>query len=69
MVYFETKNTNLGKFWVSLKWNVLVYFILIWYIILPFGDVVVIWYIFPRFGIMCQEKSGNPSLFPHFPSI
>jgi hypothetical protein len=21
---------------------------------------VVIWYIFPRFGILCQEKSGNP---------
>jgi hypothetical protein len=21
---------------------------------------VVIWYIFPRFGIVCQEKSGNP---------
>jgi hypothetical protein len=19
-----------------------------------------IWYIFPRFGILCQEKSGNP---------
>jgi hypothetical protein len=25
-----------------------------------FGNVVVIWYIFPRFGILCQEKSGNP---------
>jgi hypothetical protein len=23
-------------------------------------NVVVIWYIFPRFGILCQEKSGNP---------
>jgi hypothetical protein len=21
---------------------------------------VVIWYIFLRFGILCQEKSGNP---------
>jgi hypothetical protein len=20
-----------------------------------------IWYIFPRFGILCQEKSGNPA--------
>jgi hypothetical protein len=27
----------------------------------PFGNVVVIWYIFPRFGILCQEKSGNPA--------
>jgi hypothetical protein len=23
---------------------------------------VVIWYIFPRFGILYQEKSGNPAL-------
>jgi hypothetical protein len=22
---------------------------------------VVIWYIFPRFGILCQYKSGNPA--------
>jgi hypothetical protein len=22
---------------------------------------VVIWYIFPRFGILYQEKSGNPA--------
>jgi hypothetical protein len=21
---------------------------------------VAIWYIFPRFGILCQEKAGNP---------
>jgi hypothetical protein len=26
----------------------------------PFSNVVVIWYIFPCFGILCQEKSGNP---------
>jgi hypothetical protein len=26
----------------------------------PFGNLVVIWYIFPRFGILCKEKSGNP---------
>jgi hypothetical protein len=26
----------------------------------PFGNVVVIWYIFTHFGILCQEKSGNP---------
>jgi hypothetical protein len=32
----------------------------IWYILWPFGYFVVIWYIFPRFGILCQEKSGNP---------
>jgi hypothetical protein len=26
----------------------------------PFGNVVVFWHIFPRFGILCLEKSGNP---------
>jgi hypothetical protein len=31
----------------------------IWYILLLFGNLVAIWYIF-RFGILCQEKSGNP---------
>jgi hypothetical protein len=36
------------------------YFTAIWYILCPFGNVVVIWYMFPRFGILCQEKSGNP---------
>jgi hypothetical protein len=30
------------------------------YILWPFGNVVVIWYNFPRFGTFCQEKSGNP---------
>jgi hypothetical protein len=32
-----------------------------WYILWSFGNVVVIWYIFPRFGKLCQEKSGNPA--------
>jgi hypothetical protein len=40
----------------------------IWNILQPFGifyghlvcNAVAIWYIFPRFGILCQEKSGNP---------
>jgi hypothetical protein len=30
-----------------------------WNILWPFGNLVAIWYIFPRFGIVCQEKSGN----------
>jgi hypothetical protein len=36
------------------------YFTVIWYILWPFGSVVVIWYISPRLGKLCQEKSGNP---------
>jgi hypothetical protein len=31
------------------------------YILCPFGDLVEIWYIVPRFGILYTEKSGNPA--------
>jgi hypothetical protein len=65
MVYFQIKNTNLGKFWRALEWKMLVYFMFIWniwYILWPFGNVVVIWYIFPRFGIFCVEKIWQPRL-------
>jgi hypothetical protein len=48
---------NLGVFY-----DHLVYFTAIGNILLPFGIFVVIWYIFPRFGILDQEKSGNPAL-------
>jgi hypothetical protein len=69
MVYFQTKTTNFGKFWralhslenVVLFYVHLEYFADIWYILMT------IWYIlcslgafFPGFGIMHQEKSGNP---------
>jgi hypothetical protein len=30
MVYFHTKNTNLGIFWRTLKRKMLVYFMTIW---------------------------------------
>jgi hypothetical protein len=36
------------------------YFVVIWYILWSFGNIVLIWYISLRFGILCQEKSGNP---------
>jgi hypothetical protein len=59
MVCFQTKNTNLGKFWSALVWKMLVYFMVIWnnlwsfdILLWPFENVVVIWYIFPRFGIL-----------------
>jgi hypothetical protein len=42
-------------FYVNLE-----YFTVIYYILWPFGNAVVILYMFPRFGILCQEKSGNP---------
>jgi hypothetical protein len=53
MVYFQTKNPNLGKFWRVLQWKMLVYFMAIWYIFRTFGIFYgtlvyfeVIWYIF-----------------------
>jgi hypothetical protein len=33
-----------------------------WYIPWPFNYLVAVWYIFPRFGILYQEKSGKPWL-------
>jgi hypothetical protein len=67
MVYFQTKNSNFGKFWRALDWKVLVYFMTIWNILRAFGifhdhsvHLMFIWYIFSSFGIMYPEKSGNP---------
>jgi hypothetical protein len=31
----------------------------VWYILWPFGNLVAVWFIYPRFGTLCQEKSGN----------
>jgi hypothetical protein len=33
----------------------------IWSILRPLVYFIVIWYIFSRFGMMYQEKSGNPA--------
>jgi hypothetical protein len=60
MAYFQTKNTNLGKFWRALEWKGLVYSLAVWYILWSFGNLVAIWYICLRFGTLCEEKSGNP---------
>jgi hypothetical protein len=69
MVCFQTKNPNLGKFWGVLQWKILVYIMTIWSILLLLGIFyghlvyfLIIWYIFPRFGILDREKSGNPGL-------
>jgi hypothetical protein len=39
-------------------WNIIHTAIL--YILWPFGNLVANWHISPRFGILRQEKSGNP---------
>jgi hypothetical protein len=66
MVYFQTKNPNLVKFWSVLQWKILVCFMTIWSILLLleiiYGQLVyfvVIKYIFPRVGILYQVESGN----------
>jgi hypothetical protein len=68
MVSFQTKNSNLGKFWRALDGKMFIYFIAIWNILRTFGkfyehlvDFELIWCIFSGFGIMYQEKSGKPA--------
>jgi hypothetical protein len=48
------------KFWYIL-WSFGILYVRSWDIWYFSGILVVIWYIFPRFGIVCQEKSGNPA--------
>jgi hypothetical protein len=52
MVYFQTKNPSLGKFWRALQWKMLVYFMDIWSIL----------YMFRTFGMFC----GNLVYFSPF---
>jgi hypothetical protein len=37
MVSFKTKNTNWGKFWRALDWEMFLYFMAIWNILRTFG--------------------------------
>jgi hypothetical protein len=65
---FQAKNPNLGKFCMALDGKLLIYiyFSAFWNILLIFGifydQLVHIVFIFPDFGIMYPEKSGNPAL-------
>jgi hypothetical protein len=58
MVYFDTKNPNVGTFWRVLEYKIFVYVMKIWYILRLFGifywylvHVMGIWYILWVFGI------------------
>jgi hypothetical protein len=69
MVYFQTKKCNLGKFCRALQWKMLVYFMDVVSILRPFERFydslvyfVAIWYIFPRVGILHQEKIWQPCI-------
>jgi hypothetical protein len=46
---------------VCILYGHLEYLTAIRYMLRPISNLVVIWYIFPRFGILYREKSGNPS--------
>jgi hypothetical protein len=70
MVYLHAKNSNLGIFCKAFEWKMLVYSISIWYLYGYFCNVLyVFWghlvYIFPLFGMLYQEKSGNPANHIH----
>jgi hypothetical protein len=63
MVYFETKNPTLGKFWRALDGKMLQYLIAIWNILRTLGichDLLVhfvfMWYIFPVL-VSCAKKN------------
>jgi hypothetical protein len=59
MVYFQTKNPNLGKFWRVFQWNVLVYFKSVHSFAVYYGHLVyflVIWYIFPVLVCCCNKN-------------
>jgi hypothetical protein len=68
MVYFQAKNSNLGKIWRALEWKTFgIFYGQKFYGRLAYLpnchlviDIVVVLYIFPRFGTLCPEKSGNP---------
>jgi hypothetical protein len=59
MVYYQTNNPNLGKFWRVLQLKMLVYFMAFLSIFRPCGifygnleSSLPFWYIFPRFGML-----------------
>jgi hypothetical protein len=73
MVYFQTKVSNLGKFvYICVNFEeMLAYFMAIWNLLRPYGIFlwhliysVGIWYILAHFGMLHDEKSGNPGTDP-----
>jgi uncharacterized Tic20 family protein len=63
MVYFQTKNPDMGKFYRLWQWKMLVYFIAVWSILRPFGIFcghlvyfMVSWYDFPVL-VYCTKKN------------
>jgi hypothetical protein len=68
MVCFQTKNPNLGKFWRTLDWKMLIYFMDNRNILWPLGTFsvdlvhfVLIWYIFP---VLVSRTNKNLATLP-----
>jgi hypothetical protein len=66
---FSNQKSQFGKFCRALDWKMLTYFMAIGNILRTFEifydtlvHFVFIWYIFYGFGIIHQEKSGNPGV-------
>jgi hypothetical protein len=76
MADFQTKNRNLGTFWRALHFKLLVYFLVIWSILLPYDIFMDICYILWQFGILvpglvfCTKKNlatpGHVVMAAHF---
>jgi hypothetical protein len=69
MVYFQTKKSNLSKFWTVLQWKISVYVMPIWSILHQIDIFMAVWYILRSFGLfdslfgmLYPKKSGNPAL-------
>jgi hypothetical protein len=60
VLYCQTKNPNLGKFWRVLQWKMSVYFMVICHILWTVGIFHGYLVYFSPFGMSQQEKSGNP---------
>jgi hypothetical protein len=72
MVCFQTKNLYLGRFWRALKWKMLVYFMVIWNNLRPFG--IFLWTFgtfygqlvyFCPFGYIVSRKIWQPWVRSH----
>jgi hypothetical protein len=66
MVYFQTKNTNLGKFWRALWWQILVHLMPIWYILWPFGIFCGHLVYFSPVLVCCSKKNPATLIWMHF---
>jgi hypothetical protein len=74
MVYFQTKNPNLGKFWRALDRKILIYFIAICYILRTFAIFCDQWvhfafirYIF--FSVLVSRTKENLATLKWIPNL